>query len=150
MLSMATFFFIFVFPKSLFHGKDKITMKIKGIARDCLEGIKASAKELHPREFLALLSLGNSKDIITELVLLPQMVYGRRHATFNIYMAPFDRRIVGTVHSHPSGSAEPSEGDLHTFQKHGRVHIIIAYPYEDDTWKAYDYNGNEIHLEIVD
>jgi len=54
------------------------------------------------------------------------------------------------VHSHPSGNPRPSEDDLITFQKHGRVHIIIAYPYEDDTWRAYDYTGKEIKLEIVD
>ncbi len=125
-------------------------MKIKGIDRECLETIKGAAKELHPREFLALLSVGRKKDIISEIVLLPQMVYGKKHATFNIYMAPYDRSIVGTVHSHPSGRAIPSEEDFITFQKHGKVHIIIAYPYEDDTWKAYDYNGNEIELEIIE
>ena len=123
---------------------------IKAIERKCLETIKQAAKDLHPREFLALLSTGRKKDVISELVLLPQMVYGKRHATFNIYMAPFDRSIVGTVHSHPSGNASPSEGDLLTFQKHGRIHIIIAYPYEDDTWRAYDYTGKEIYLEIVE
>ncbi|KAA0014092.1 hypothetical protein B6U81_02690 [Thermoplasmatales archaeon ex4484_30] len=125
-------------------------MKIRAIERGCLETIKQASKELHPNEFLAMLSVGKRKDVISEIVLLPQMVYGKRHATFNIYMAPYDRSIVGTVHSHPSGNALPSEGDLFTFQKHGRIHIIIAYPYEDDTWKAYDYNGNEISLEIVE
>ncbi len=123
---------------------------IKGIERKCLEMIKESAKEMHPREFLALLSVGDKKDVISELVLSPQMLYGKKYATFNIYMVPFDRRIVGTVHSHPSGVARPSEGDMHTFMKYGRVHIIIGYPYEDDTWKAYDYNGKEIELEVVE
>ena len=123
---------------------------IKGIERKCLEMIKQSAKEMHPREFLALLSVGDKKDVISELVIAPQMLYGKRHATFNIYMIPFDRRIVGTVHSHPSGAAKPSEGDIHTFMKYGRVHIIIGYPYEDDTWRAYDYNGKEMELEVVE
>ncbi len=125
-------------------------MKIRGIERKCLEAIKEAAKDLHPNEFLAMLSTGRKRDVISELVLLPQMTYGKRHATFNIYMAPFDRSIVGTVHSHPSGNPRPSEGDLLTFQKHGKVHIIIAYPYEDNTWRAYDYTGKEIKLEIVD
>ncbi|RLF50490.1 MAG: peptidase, partial [Thermoplasmata archaeon] len=31
-----------------------------------------------------------------------------------------------------------------------RIHIIIAYPYEDDSWKAYDYSGKEIELEVVE
>ncbi|RLF60136.1 MAG: metalloprotease [Thermoplasmata archaeon] len=124
-------------------------MRVKAIERQCLEFIKQSARELYPNEFLALLSVGDNPEVITELVLLPQMVYGKRHATFDIYMAPYDRRIVGTVHSHPSGSARPSEGDLATFQKHGRVHIIIAYPYEDDTWRAYDQSGREVVLAVV-
>ncbi len=118
------------------------------IKKECLETIKEAAKELHPREFLALLSVGK-ENIIEEFVLLPQMTYGKRHATFNIYMAPIDYSIVGTVHSHPSGNPYPSEGDLYTFRKHGKIHIIIAYPYDDFSWKAYDYNGNEVEVEVV-
>lgn len=125
-------------------------MEINGIKRDCLKMIEEGAKDMHPREFLAFLRLGDRNNVISELILLPRMRYGRRHAEFDIYMAPFDRKIVGTVHSHPSPVAEPSEGDLLTFRKHGRIHIIIAYPYEDDTWKAYDYNGNEVELKIVE
>jgi proteasome lid subunit RPN8/RPN11 len=123
---------------------------IRGIERKCLEMIKQSAKDMHPREFLALLSTGNRKDVISELVLIPRMMYGKRQATFNIYMVPFDRRIVGTVHSHPSGIPKPSEGDMHTFMKYGKVHIIIGYPYEDDSWRAYDYNGKEIDIEVIE
>ena len=123
-------------------------MIISAIERSCLELIKQGAKELYPKEFLALLSLGSKKNVISELVLLPQMVYGKKHASFNIYMAPYDKNIVGTVHSHPMGPPTPSEGDITTFRKHGKVHIIIAFPYEDDTWRTYDYTGREITLEI--
>ncbi len=125
-------------------------MKIKGIDRDCLETIKEGAKAMHPREFLALLSVGDDKTIISEIVMLPQMTYGKRHATFNIYMAPIDFSIVGTVHSHPSGVPLPSEEDLITFSKNGVIHIIIAYPYNDESWKAYDFNGNEVDLKIIE
>lgn len=125
-------------------------MKIRAIEKECLETIKEGAKSLHPNEFLALLSVGNRKGVISEIVMLPQMIYGKKHATYNIYMMPIDRSIVGTVHSHPSGVAEPSEEDLLSFRKHGRLHIIIAYPYDDFSWKAYDYNGNEIKLEVIE
>ncbi|KAA0002780.1 MAG: hypothetical protein FE044_02465 [Thermoplasmata archaeon] len=125
-------------------------MKIKGIERECLETIKEGAKALHPREFLALLSVGNDKSIISEIVMLPQMTYGKRHATFNIYMAPIDFSIVGTVHSHPSGYPVPSQDDLITFSKNGIIHIIIAYPYDDTSWKAYNSNGEEVKLKIIE
>ena len=124
-------------------------MKVKAIARECLDSIKEAAKDLYPREFLAFLSLGDTKDIISELVLLPQMVYGKGLATFNRYMAPFDQSLVGTVHSHPSGVPKPSVGDLETFSKQGRIHIIIAYPLNDESWRAYDYNGNAIDLIVI-
>jgi len=114
-----------------------------------LDYIKESAKDLYPREFLAFLSLGDTKDVISELVLLPQMIYGKGLATFNRYMAPFDTSFVGTVHSHPSGVPKPSGGDLETFRKQGRIHIIIASPFTDDTWRAYDYNGDAIELMVV-
>lgn len=124
-------------------------MKIKAIAKECLDSIKEAAKDLYPREFLAFLSLGDTKDVISELVLLPQMIYGKGLATFNRYMAPFDPSLVGTVHSHPSGVSKPSGGDLDTFRKHGRIHIIIAYPYTDETWRAYTSNGDPIELMVV-
>ena len=124
-------------------------MKVKAIARECLDSIKEAAKDLYPREFLAFLSLGDTKDIISELVLLPQMVYGKGLATFNRYMAPFDQSLVGTVHSHPSGVPKPSVGDLETFSKQGRIHIIIASPFNDESWRAYDSNGNTIELLVI-
>jgi len=124
--------------------------RIKGIERECLETIKEGAKALHPREFLALLSVGRDKSIISEIVMLPQMTYGKRHASFNIYMAPIDFSIVGTVHSHPSGIPVPSQDDLIVFGKNGIIHIIIAYPYNDESWRAYNSRGEEVKIDIID
>jgi proteasome lid subunit RPN8/RPN11 len=64
-------------------------------------------------------------------------------------MMPVDFNIVGTIHSHPSPHPIPSDADLELFRKHGRIHIIIAYPYDKNSWKAYDYAGNETTLKIV-
>ena len=45
-------------------------------------------------------------------------------------MLPIDFAIVGTVHSCPSYSAHPSAADLQLFQKHGKIHIISAKPFD--------------------
>jgi len=124
--------------------------RIKGIERECLDMIKESARSIHPREFAGLLSVGEDKEIISEVVLLPGTISGSTHAIYRLTMAPVDHSIVGTVHSHPSPYPIPSEADINFFQKYGRVHIIIAMPYDDDSWRAYDFNGNRIDLEVVE
>ena len=51
------------------------------------------------------------------------------------------------VHSHPSGSAEPSIADLDNF--FGLVSLIVQYPYDDNDVFAWDSKGNPIKLEII-
>jgi proteasome lid subunit RPN8/RPN11 len=65
-------------------------------------------------------------------------------------MAPVDSSIVGTVHSHPSPYPTPSDADVHLFQKYGKIHIIIAMPYDDSSWRAYNFKGERIDLAIVE
>lgn len=123
--------------------------KIRGIERSCIDLIKESAKSIHPREFAGMLSVGDDKSIISEVVLLPGTISGDSHAIFRLYMMPIDYSIVGTVHSHPSPFPIPSEADLNLFEKYGRVHIIIAMPYDDNSWRAYNFRGESIELEVV-
>ena len=54
---------------------------------------------------------------------------------------------VGIVHSHPTGSAEPSVADLNNF--FGLVSVIVKSPYKDDSVFAWDSSGNSIPLSIV-
>lgn len=116
----------------------------------CLDLIIESAKSVYPNEFGALLSVDSEqKDTISEIVLLPGTVQGESHAIFKLHMMPVDFNIIGTVHSHPSPYPIPSDADLELFRKHGRIHIIIAYPYDKNSWKAYEYTGNETMLKIV-
>jgi len=70
-------------------------------------------------------------------------------ALFKLHMLPIDFSIVGTVHSHPSGFPLPSHADLEFFDKYGRIHIIVASPFSESSWKAYTYLGNEIDITIV-
>lgn len=125
----------------------QIDWKIK---HSCLDLIIESAKSVYPNEFGALLRVDDEKkDTISELVLLPGTVQGESHAIFKLHMQPVDFNIVGTVHSHPSPFPIPSNADLELFGKHGKIHIIIANPYTTSSWKAYDYNGNEIQMNII-
>jgi len=122
------------------------------ITRSCLDLILECSKSNYPNEFGGLLRLRvnpNSKDVINEIVILPGTVAGEAHAIFQLHMLPIDFSIVGTVHSHPSYSSRPSDADLHLFGKYGKVHIIAAMPYAEDSWKAYNYNGEEIEMSVI-
>ncbi len=71
---------------------------------------------------------------------------GPTFAGFPHSFLPFDFSYVGTVHSHPSGSAKPSVTDLHNF--FGLVSLIVKSPYEDDDIFAWVSNGESIKLTI--
>jgi proteasome lid subunit RPN8/RPN11 len=120
------------------------------ITRKCLSLICESAKSVYPNEFAGLLRVDEEeKNIITEVVLIPGTISGSHHALYQMHMKPVDFNIVGTVHSHPSGSYFPSEADLNMFRRYGRVHIIAAEPYSFQSWRAYDGNGNETRMHIL-
>ena len=120
------------------------------IKRKCLEMIFESAKSTFPKEFGALLRVDSEKkDTIIELVLLPGTISGDSHAIFRLHMLPIDFTVVGTVHSHPSPSPYPSDADLHLFGKKGKIHIIAAEPYNENSWKAYNFSGEEVKIEVV-
>lgn len=107
----------------------------------------AAAKDSHPREFACVLR--GIDGAIAEIVLVPGTVMGDRHALLRLHMLPIDFTIVGSAHSHPSPSCEPSRADMDFFSKFGPVHIIASYPYESDSWAAYDRDGTPIELDIV-
>jgi len=123
---------------------------IRGIERSTLQLIQESAREIYPNEFGGFLSVGDDPGVISEIVLLPGTISGSTHAIFRLDMSPPDSSIVGTVHSHPSPYPTASEADMHLFQKYGRIHIIIAAPYDDTSWRAYDHHGQRISLEVVE
>jgi proteasome lid subunit RPN8/RPN11 len=132
--------------------KDKALTKTPEwkIKRKCLDLIFECAKSSYPNEFGGLLRVDSvKKDTIIELVMLPGTISGDAHAIFKLHMLPIDFSIVGTVHSHPSYSNQPSDADINFFKKTGKVHIISAVPFDIKSWKAYDFNGEEINLTVV-
>ena len=120
---------------------------VHSIDKAVLKMIFAASKETYPREFMGLLRA--EKGVITELILLPGTTSGDSHAIFYRHMLPIDFSIIGTAHSHPSSSPNPSKADKHLFQRYGRVHIISARPYSIKTWKAYDHKGMERELRVI-
>lgn len=122
--------------------------RVHSIRRDVLEMIQESARATHPNEFGA--SLRAEKGVVTELILVPGTLGGDKHAILPLGYLPMDASIVGTVHSHPGPWAIPSDADKQLFNAFGHTHIIIAEPYTDTTWIAYDQNAEEIELTVVE
>lgn len=122
--------------------------KVHSIRQDVLDLVKESARASHPNEFGA--TLRAEKGVVTEVILVPGTLGGDRHAILPLGYLPIDPSIVGTIHSHPGPYAIPSDADKQLFNAFGHTHIIIAEPYTDDTWIAYDQNAAEIELDVVE
>jgi len=128
--------------------KKKFERKVL-LQKDVLDSILSYCQMKHPNEGILILK-GKSKDgeiKINGLVIPPFSETGPTFAGFPHSFLPFDMSYLGIVHSHPSGSAEPSVTDLHNF--FGLVSIIVKYPYNDDSIFAWDSAGNSIPLSII-
>ena len=127
--------------------KEKIERQIT-LKKDTRDGILSYCKMNHPNEGLLILKGKSKKGNVTidGLVVPPFSESGPTFAGFPHSFLPFDFSYVGTVHSHPSGSAKPSVTDLHNF--FGLVSLIVKSPYDDDDIFAWDSNGDSIKLTI--
>jgi proteasome lid subunit RPN8/RPN11 len=117
---------------------------------ELLDAIFEGARRLYPRETILLLRGKKSKDAIRveELVVPPLATYGRGFANIPLHMLPMDFSIVGTVHSHPSGSLTPSDVDFNHF--FGRILMIVGFPFADEQNVAvYNSHGEKLPLKIV-
>ena len=127
------------------HEKFERRVSLKKETRD---GILSYCKMNHPNEGILILR-GKSKKgniIIDSLVIPPFSETGPTFAGFPESFLPLDLSYVGMVHSHPSGSAEPSVTDLHNF--FGLVSLIVKSPYDDEDLFAWDSKGNPIPITI--
>ncbi len=122
--------------------------RARAIKRETIEMILEASKDVYPNEFGAILRA--EEGVITEIMLLPGTLSGSRSAIFQLHMLPIDFTVVGTVHSHPSGSISPSGADVALFQKFGYIHIITGVPFNEGSWRAFDLYGEPVDLEVVD
>lgn len=128
--------------------KKKIERRVS-LEKKVLDSILSYCQMRHPNEGILILK-GKSKQgniMIDGLVIPPFNYSGPTFAGFPHSFLPFDMSYVGTVHSHPSGSAEPSVTDLHNF--FGLVSIIVQSPYGDNDVFAWDSSGNPVPVSIV-
>lgn len=121
------------------------------ITRTAANGIISYSRGLHPNEAILILRGKTSRGqvIVDGLVIPPFASSGPYYSGFSDFFLPMDSSYVGTAHSHPSRSNQPSLEDLNR-GFYGAVSIIIAYPYEDETMAAYDRTGNKLEIRILD
>ncbi len=117
------------------------------IRRELLDSVMEAGLHSLPNEFAAGLSARG--DTIYDLVIIPSTRANFHSATFNYHSILGDFSTVGTIHSHPSGHIIPSEPDLRLFNYVGRVHIIVGYPFTQDSWAAFDKSGKRVTLTVV-
>ena len=124
--------------------------RLVSLKEETRDGILSYCKMKHPNEGILILK-GKSKKgniIIDGLVVPPFSETGPTFAGFPHSFLPFDLSYVGIVHSHPSGSAQPSVTDLHNF--FGLVSMIVKSPYENEDLYAWDSKGNSLKITIID
>lgn len=120
------------------------------LPRQEMELLLHMAREIHPREVIALLHGESRKDTVQvrEIYLAPQSIYGESFSSFNPYQLPIDLSFLGVAHSHPSGVGSPSVEDLN--HSMGRIMMILAAPYRDERdIYVYTSDGEPLQLEIV-
>ena len=128
--------------------KKKFDRKVS-LTKDVVDSISTYCKIKHPNECILILK-GKSKNgviLINGLVIPPFSHTGPTFAGFPQSFLPFDMSYLGIVHSHPSGSAEPSLTDLHNF--FGLISLIVKFPYGDEDIFAWNSKGDSVSLEII-
>jgi proteasome lid subunit RPN8/RPN11 len=133
--------------------------EVIGIAAETLQFVLEASQETHPDEYMGLLRaepagrLDVDRDadglVVTDVLVVPGTTSNPVSATVREDAIPNDRLAVGSVHSHPNGVLRPSDADLATFGK-GSVHVIVGSPYGPDDWRAFDRDGAERDLPVLD
>jgi proteasome lid subunit RPN8/RPN11 len=121
------------------------------LKRSVVDSILTYAQVAYPKEGILLLRghFTPSETVISEVVIPPRAVHGYGFANFPWHMLPIDRSILGTAHSHPSGTLRPSVQDLNHY--YSRIMIIMVYPFQSHhDIGAFDRNGAIVNYDIVD
>jgi len=127
---------------------EKTEREIK-LKKEVLDSILSYCLMKHPNEGILILR-GKSKKgnvLIDGLVIPPFAFNAHSSSGFPRHMLPADLSYVGTVHSHPSGSARPSVTDLNNFFE--LISLIVRFPYGNDDIFAWNSNGNAVKSIII-
>jgi proteasome lid subunit RPN8/RPN11 len=121
------------------------------LQRSVVDSLLTYALMVHPREGILLLRgrVEPHRITVCEVVIPPRAIHGVGFANFPVHMLPIDRAIIGTAHSHPSGTLSPSIPDLNHY--YGRIMIITAYPYHSPhDIAAFNRDGDTVPYAVVD
>ena len=110
--------------------------------------IMEAARHTYPNEFIGVLGGNKNEKIIDELIVVPA-IFGRSFSVIRTHLVPFDPKMIGTVHSHPTESDYPSKQDINTFGKLGNALIIIAKPFDIYSVNFFNSKGQRGRLKIV-
>ena len=126
-------------------------MAIK-IRKNAFLSALAGAKAAHPNEFVCLFRgrRDNGDLIIEDTLIPPGIMTSETMTSFSDWMMPYFEGLVGTFHSHPGGSARPSQQDKHLFSQKGGVNFIAAEPFGVKDVAAYLGNGKKAEFTIID
>lgn len=106
-----------------------------------------AAKNTYPNEFVCFLGGDNKKEEIIEFVFLPNES-DTHSASINTQVIPFDDTIVGSLHSHPNSTNNPSNADKKLFSKY-KINLILGYPFLIENIGIYDEKINRIQIELI-
>jgi len=123
-------------------------MPIHAIEKETLLTLLEMGRSSMPNEFIVM--TGFEKGVINMTYPIPGSIGGSDAANIFTDMIPLGMRLAGTAHSHPNGILYPSDADLSTFCETGAVHIIVGPPFDENGWKAFNREGHEIKLEVVE
>jgi proteasome lid subunit RPN8/RPN11 len=106
------------------------------------------ARSRHPFEVILLLRGEKKNNLIrvSEYLFPPFASASKTNASFPVSMLPVDFTIIGTAHSHPSGSIRLSNADYHNF--FGRIMLLMVYPYRTSDVVAFTKNGERAPIKI--
>lgn len=138
----------FRIKKSKKNSSSKTERQIK-LKKEVKDSILSYCHMKHPNEGILILR-GKSKkgDVLIDGLVVPPFAFNAHSSSgFPHYMLPADMSYVGTVHSHPSGSARPSITDLNNFFE--LISLIVRFPYGDGYIFAWNSNGNVVKLTII-
>jgi len=117
------------------------------IKKEALELILGASRSYHPQEFGGMLR--GKGDLIEEALMIPATRYGDGFVETRMDMAPMDKSVIGSFHSHPGRDNRPSKADLAAFNRKGIVHLIVRHPYKGiEDVAAYDREGTRIGIEV--
>lgn len=118
------------------------------IKKSVLINAISAANNFLPDEFMCFLGGERKNELVYEIVFLPTE-NNEHSASINEYTIPFDDSIIGTLHSHPGSSSNPSTADKKFFRKY-LINAILGYPFDINNISFYNEKGEKIPITIIE